>query len=118
MVQPLSVAGSPKGEPDKIQVPDFAIRNGLPNFFAKAMNGDSLRVAYFGGSITAQNGWRVASLDWLKVRFPKAIFTEINAAIGGTGSDFGVFRLKDHVLKFKYGKSCRPLWHPLRQLRL
>ena len=83
-------------------MPDaLKIRNGLPNFFAKAMNGDSVTVAYFGGSITAQNGWRTTSLDWFKTRFPKARFTEINAAIGGTGSDFGVFRLKDHVLKFK-----------------
>jgi len=41
------------------------------------------------------------SLDWFKKRYPGAAFSEINAAIGGTGSDFGVFRLKDHVLKFK-----------------
>jgi hypothetical protein len=77
------------------------MRNGLPNFFAKAMRGDSVKVAYFGGSITAQNGWRVLSLAWFKQRFPTAKFSEINASIGGTGSDFGVFRLNDHVLKFK-----------------
>jgi len=76
-------------------------RGGFPNFFAKALKGDSIKVAYLGGSITAQKGWRVYSLEWLKQRFPKATFTEINAAIGGTGSDFGVFRLYDHVLKFK-----------------
>ncbi len=80
---------------------DLVVRNGLPNFFAKAMNGDSVKVAYLGGSITAQNGWRVSSLNWFKQRFPKAKFSEINAAIGGTGSDFGVFRLRDHVLNFK-----------------
>lgn len=77
------------------------IRKGLPNFFSKAMRGDSIKVAYLGGSITAQKGWRVYSLNWLKQQFPKAAFSEINAAIGGTGSDFGVFRLQDHVLKFK-----------------
>ncbi|MBX2921458.1 MAG: hypothetical protein KF746_04625 [Chitinophagaceae bacterium] len=75
-------------------------RGGLSNFFRKATRGDSVKVAYLGGSITAQNGWRVYSLDWFKQRFPKAAFTEINAAIGGTGSDFGVFRLNDQVLKF------------------
>lgn len=75
-------------------------RGGLNNFFVKTIRGDSLKVAYLGGSITAQNGWRVYSLDWFKQRFPKATFTEINAAIPGTGSDFGVFRLKDQVLKF------------------
>jgi lysophospholipase L1-like esterase len=75
-------------------------RKGLPNFFAKAQKGDSVRVAYLGGSITAQEGWRVYSLKWMKEKFPNAKFKEINAAIGGTGSDFGVFRLNDHVLKF------------------
>jgi len=75
-------------------------RGGLPNFFAKALQGGPLKVAYFGGSITAQDGWRVKSFEWFKERFPKAEFFEINAAIGGTGSDFGVFRLRDHLLKF------------------
>ena len=76
-------------------------RKGVPNFLEKALRGDSIKVAYFGGSITAQNGWRVYSLDWFKQRFPKARFSEINAAIGGTGSDFGAFRIHDQVLKFK-----------------
>ena len=79
---------------------ELNIRGGLPNFFEKAIRGDTVKVAYLGGSITAQDGWRVYSLDWFKQRFPNAVFTEINAAIGGTGSDFGVFRLNDQVLKF------------------
>ncbi|MCK9638790.1 MAG: SGNH/GDSL hydrolase family protein [Prolixibacteraceae bacterium] len=99
--QPIPVIGALIGESSQREVKDFAVRNGLPNFFAKAMNGDSVKVAYLGGSITAQNGWRVSSLNWFKQRFPKAKFSEINAAIGGTGSDFGVFRLRDHVLNFK-----------------
>ena len=84
----------------KNETQELEIRGGLPHFFDKAMRGDSIRVAYLGGSITAQPGWRVYSLEWFQQRFPKAIFSEINAAIGGTGSDFGVFRLKKHVLKF------------------
>ncbi len=85
----------------KKEVMEFQARGGLPNFFAKIARGDSLKVAYLGGSITAQDGWRLLSLRWLNERFPLARFSEINAAIGGTGSDFGVFRLNDHVLKFK-----------------
>lgn len=81
-------------------VNEFTFRGGLPNFFEKALQGDSIKVAYLGGSITAQDGWRVYSLEWFKQHFPKSKFIEINAAIGGTGSDFGVFRLNDHVLKF------------------
>ena len=77
---------------------ELEIRNGLPNFFAKIERGDSLKVAYLGGSITSQPGWRVYSLKWFQERFPNAKFKEINASIGGTGSDFGLFRLHEHVL--------------------
>ena len=74
-------------------------RGGLPNFFAKAERPDSeIKVAYLGGSITAQAGYRVKSLAHFRTMFPGAKFTEINAAIGGTGSDLGVFRVKQDVL--------------------
>lgn len=79
----------------------FQARKGLSNFFTKIEKGDTVRVAYLGGSITAQQGWRVYSLEWFRQRFPKAHFVEINAAIGGTGSDFGAFRLKSQVLEMK-----------------
>ncbi len=55
----------------------------------------SLRVAYFGGSITEggeENGWRRLTTKALEARWPEAQITEINAAIGGTGTDLGVFR--------------------------
>jgi lysophospholipase L1-like esterase len=73
-------------------------RQGLPHFLAKARAGGDLRVAYLGGSITAAPGWRVFSLDWLRKEFPAARFTEINAAIGGTGSDLGAFRVGHDVI--------------------
>src|SRR5262249_10721437 len=70
-------------------------RGGLPNFLAKANTaGAEIRIAYFGGSITAQNGWRPKTLAHFQKTYPNAKFSEINAAIGGTGSDLGVFRLK------------------------
>lgn len=78
--------------------PELRIRKGLPDFFKKASRGDSVRVAYLGGSITAQNGWRKYSLEWLREVFPTAHFSEIYAAIGGTGSDFAAFRLQEQVL--------------------
>jgi hypothetical protein len=81
-------------------VQELVIRKGLPNFFEKAQRGDTIKVAYLGGSITAQNGWRVYSLDWFREIFPMANFSEINAAIGGTASDFGAFRLHEQVLSF------------------
>lgn len=74
-------------------------RKGLPNFFAKANKaGSEIKVGYLGGSITAQNGWRVKSLAHFQSMFPGAKFSEINAAIGGTGSDLGVFRVQQDVL--------------------
>ncbi len=78
-------------------------REGLPNFFGKlrADGKKELRVAYLGGSITAAPGWRVKSLEWLRERYPDAELSEINAAIGGTGSDLGVFRLEQDVLRHR-----------------
>jgi len=77
---------------------ELRARDGLPNFFAKAQAGGKVTVAYFGGSITAAEGWRPQTTAWLRQRYPKAQFTEVNAAIGGTGSDLGVFRLAHDVL--------------------
>jgi len=73
----------------------------LPNFFAKLRNGGEVRIAYLGGSITAQDGWRPKTLNWFRESFPTAKVSQINAAIGGTGSDLGVFRLKHDVLDHK-----------------
>ena len=77
-------------------------RTGLPNFLKKANTpGANIKIGYFGGSITAQAGWRPKTLNYFKKTYPQAKFTEINAAIGGTGSDLGVFRLKQDVLDSK-----------------
>ena len=84
--------------PPSVPAVECRPRGGLPNFFAKAKRGGELRVAYFGGSITAAPGWRVQSLAWLKERFPQVSFREINAAIGGTGSNLGAFRVGQDVI--------------------
>ena len=74
-------------------------RDGLPNFLQKIADDETVRVAYLGGSITAAPGWRVQSREWLQKKYPNAKFEEIHAAIGGTGSDLGVFRLQRDVLQ-------------------
>jgi hypothetical protein len=74
-------------------------RAGLPNAFARLASGQPTRIAYLGGSITAQAGWRPKTLTWFRNQFPNAKIEEINAAIGGTGSDLGVFRLGHDVLE-------------------
>ncbi len=80
---------------------EFHARDGLPNVIAKLQAGKAVKIAYFGGSITAANGWRVKTLAWFRKQWPKADISEINAAIGGTGSDLGVYRLDYDVLRHK-----------------
>lgn len=82
-----------------VDAQEVRARGGLPNFFLKAQTtGAELKIGYLGGSITAQNGWRVQTLAHFKKAYPQSSFAEINAAIGGTGSDLGVFRVQQDVL--------------------
>ena len=61
-----------------------------------------MRIAYLGGSITEANpGWRAMTRDWFQATFPRAKVEEINAAISGTGSDYGACRLPGDVLAKK-----------------
>jgi hypothetical protein len=79
---------------------EIQIRGGIPNLLRKARSADgrTVRVGYLGGSITDAPGWRVRSLQSFRERFPRVEWQEIHAAIGGTGSDLGVFRVGAHVL--------------------
>lgn len=76
-------------------------RRGCRATAAKLDAGEPVTIAYFGGSITEQNGWRIQSAELLKKLYPKAAIRSINAAIGGTGSDLGAFRLAHDVLRHK-----------------
>jgi len=82
-------------------VPAFTVRDGLPNVVRKLQAGGEVRIAYLGGSITAQNGWRVQTFAWFGEQYPTAKLSEINAAVGGTGSDFGAYRVGYDVLTKK-----------------
>lgn len=84
--------------PDPNTCEELRMRDGLPNVFAKLAAGGPVRVAYFGGSITAAAGWRPKTFEWFKQQFPKAELIEINAAISGTGSDYGACRIAGDVL--------------------
>lgn len=77
---------------------EFSQRQGLPNFFNKLKNGKSVVIGYLGGSITDQKGWRVHTEKWFANQYPNAKVTGINAGLGGTGSDLGLFRLQPEVL--------------------
>ena len=80
----------------------------LNNTVYKLKKDKSLRVAYFGGSITEGAGssdptktcYRAKTTAHLKEKFPECEITEINAAIGGTGTSLGMFRVKPDVLSY------------------
>ena len=76
----------------------------LANTLYQLERAKSLRVAYFGGSITeggGEQGWRRLTTKWIEERWPDAEVTEINAAIGGTGTDLGVYRCDRDVIAHK-----------------
>ncbi len=77
---------------------EFEVRKGIGNVIEKIKAGKEIKIAYLGGSITEMDGWRRLSREWLAKEYPNAKFTEIHAAIGGTGSDLGVFRFEHDAL--------------------
>lgn len=56
------------------------------------------RVAFLGGSITANPGWRNAVCDYLQKRFPSTEFEFMNAGIPSLGSTPGAMRFSRDVL--------------------
>lgn len=83
--------------------------NTYAGFDQRARKGESLNVAFFGGSLTwgAQatdpqlTSYRALISQRLKQFYPKAHFEFKDAAIGGTGSQLGAFRLERDVLAHK-----------------
>lgn len=81
---------------------EFHQRGGLPNVFYKIKTQRQVRIGYIGGSITeAKDGWRDLTFSWFRLNFPKTAFYQVNATIGGTGSDLGVFRMEHDVFTGK-----------------
>lgn len=78
-------------------------------FDDRAQRGEALSVVFFGGSLTwganasdpNRSSWRALMGDYLRQRYPRAPFVCHDAAIGGTGSDLGLFRLDRDVLAHK-----------------
>lgn len=76
-------------------------------FDRRAHNGEALNVVFLGGSLTwgAQasdpqlTSYRALIGQRLREHYPKAHFTFWDAAVGGTGSQLAVFRLKRDVLR-------------------
>lgn len=75
-------------------------------FDARARAGERLNVVYFGASLTfsanasdpGTTGFRGLMSDYLTARYPEARFRFVDAAIGGTTSKLGLFRMERDVL--------------------
>lgn len=80
----------------------------LHNTVWKLQQEKELTIGYYGGSITEGAGqsapgfcYRDRVTAWLKAQYPDAAITEIQAAIGGTGSDLGMYRCGRDLLMNK-----------------
>ncbi len=89
---------------------DFiSARNGLSNTYKKLTKDKKLTVAYFGGSVTVgysasdrgKYSWRARTTAWIAENFPEAQVTEINSAIGASGSHLGAFRAERDIIAHK-----------------
>lgn len=92
LLSSLAVAGLAYDYPIPIQR-----GNGLANVFAKLNSGQSVTIAYLGGSVTEMIGWRSNVTSWFASRYPGKI-TEVNAGWSGTGSLIGAMRIQRDVI--------------------
>jgi sialidase-1 len=74
------------------------LRGGLAHSSSAFAKGKHGRVAFLGGSITYNNGWRDSVSAFIRKRFPGTEFEFINAGIPSLGSVPDAFRLKADVL--------------------
>ena len=82
-------------------------RGSLANTYRKLTQDKSLKVMYFGGSLTNGYGcsdndktmsWRVQSSQWFEENFPEAEIETINAAIGESGTLLGTYRVQEDII--------------------
>lgn len=74
------------------------VRNNLQHSFMKFNKKKKGRVAFLGGSITYNPGWRDSTSQYIKTRFPETEFEFIAAGISSMGSTPGAFRLDRDIL--------------------
>ncbi|MDO6518697.1 SGNH/GDSL hydrolase family protein [Zobellia uliginosa] len=75
------------------------LRDGLQNSTIKFQHEKKGRVAFLGGSITHNGGWRDSVSNYIQKRFPDTEFEFIEAGLPSTGSTPAAFRMKDDLFK-------------------
>lgn len=87
--------------PVKLKLPCskyFELRGGLGNFNKALTEKETITVAFLGGSITYNTGWRNKTSQYLQEHFPQKNFHFIAAGIPSLGSLPHAFRLQQDVL--------------------
>lgn len=74
------------------------LRGGLRNSLIRFSREKKGRVAFLGGSITYNGGWRDSICNYLQARFPETEFEFIAAGIPSMGSTPAAFRMQRDVL--------------------
>ncbi|MBO5378493.1 MAG: SGNH/GDSL hydrolase family protein [Ruminiclostridium sp.] len=82
----------------------------MANVFKRAADGEDIKAAYIGGSITegysdnitlkTEEKWVDMSTKWLNEQFPDSDITYVNAGLSGTPSVLGNVRLQRDVLQY------------------
>ncbi|WP_434036670.1 SGNH/GDSL hydrolase family protein [Formosa sp. 4Alg 33] len=75
------------------------LRAGLQNSKIKFEREKTGRVAFLGGSITFNGGWRDSITNYLKHKFPETKFDFIAAGVPSTGSTPAAFRMENDIFK-------------------
>lgn len=77
-------------------------------YFKKAVTNGYAAVVWLGGSLTEGEGasfgcfsWQALLAEWMRKTYRECRFLFVNRGIGGTNSEFGLYRLKDEVLSVK-----------------
>ncbi len=74
------------------------MRGGLKNSYKKFSETKEGTVAFLGGSITWNPGWREMVCEYLQESFPDTKFTFINAGISSEGTTSAAFRMERDLL--------------------
>ncbi|MFB0846022.1 GDSL-type esterase/lipase family protein [Paenibacillus oleatilyticus] len=85
----------------------YSLREGIGRTARKLKSGGSVTIAFLGGSVTAGNGasdpeqtsYRARISQYLTDSFKQTAFRFIQAAVGGTDSVYGAYRLQSHVFR-------------------
>ena len=85
----------------KSSIKHFGNTYRLDSKLAAAESGESLTIAYLGGSITEGKNYTSPFSNYVKSTFAKGSFKEINAGLSGTSSVVGLVRSEQEIVSQK-----------------